>query len=223
MKQAVFVDYTGTLVKEDGPDLHGVVRAICANSDEKDPRRALAFWWQRLKQYEAASFGPAFLTQDEIVQRILADCERQLHLQADKAALHAGIRRFWASAPLFEDAPAFFAACPVPVWVLTNNSEGCVRENLAAHGIVPAGIVTGDMARAYKPHRAFFEKALALSGCTADGAVHIGDSARSDIEGARALRGARGANFARGAGPGPGVRGAGGPKPGPRRRANAAA
>ena len=45
MKQAVFVDYTGTLVKEDGPDLHGVVRAICANSDEKDPRRALAFWW----------------------------------------------------------------------------------------------------------------------------------------------------------------------------------
>ena len=107
MKQAVFVDYTGTLVKEDGPDLHGVVRAICANSDEKDPRRALAFWWHRLKQYEAASFGPAFLTQDEIVQRILADCERQLHLQADKAALHAGIRRFWASAPLFEDAPAF--------------------------------------------------------------------------------------------------------------------
>lgn len=78
MKQAVFVDYTGTLVKEDGPDLHGVVRAICANSDEKDPRRALAFWWHRLKQYEAASFGPAFLTQDEIVQRILADCERQL-------------------------------------------------------------------------------------------------------------------------------------------------
>lgn len=186
MKQAVLVDYTGTLVKEDGPDLHGVVRAICANSDEKDPRRALAFWWQRLKQYEAASFGPAFLTQDEIVQRILADCERQLHLQADKAALHAGLRRFWASAPLFEDAPAFFAACPVPVWVLTNNSEGCVRENLAAHGIVPAGIVTGDMARAYKPHRAFFEKALALSGCTAGGAVHIGDSARSDIEGARA-------------------------------------
>lgn len=60
MKQAVFVDYTGTLVKEDGPDLHGVVRAICANSDEKDPRRALAFWWQRLKQYETASFGPAF-------------------------------------------------------------------------------------------------------------------------------------------------------------------
>lgn len=185
MKKAVFVDYTGTLVKEDGPEMRGVVRTICENSSEKDPRRALAFWWQRLKQYEAASFGDAFLTQDEIVQRLLEDCARELGLKADKAALHAAIRRFWAGAPLFEDVPAFFAACPVPVWVLTNNGARYVRENLQAHGLAPAGIVAGDMARAYKPHRALFEKALALSGCLPGEALHIGDSVSSDIEGAR--------------------------------------
>ena len=162
MKKAVFVDYTGTLVKEDGPEMRGVVRTICENSSEKDPRRALAFWWRRLKQYEAASFGDAFLTQDEIVQRLLEDC-----------------------APLFEDVPAFFAACPVPVWVLTNNGARYVRENLRAHGLAPAGIVAGDMARAYKPHRALFEKALALSECLPDEVLHIGDSVNSDIEGAR--------------------------------------
>ena len=156
MKQAVFVDYTGTLVKEDGPDLHGVVRAICANSDEKRPAPRAGLWWQRLKQLQGGQLWPrVFDAGRNCAANFWPICERQLHLQADKAALHAGIRRFWASAPLFEDAPAFLrrARCR---WVLTNNSEGCVRENLAAHGIVPAGIVTGTWRAPIKPHPRVF-------------------------------------------------------------------
>lgn len=42
------------------------------------------------------------------------------------------------------------------------------------------------MARAYKPHRELFEKALAVSGYPAGQAVHIGDSLTSDVAGARA-------------------------------------
>lgn len=51
-------------------------------------------------------------------------------------------------------------------------------------GLHPAGIISSDMAKAYKPHRAVFEKALEVSGCRADEVIHIGDSVSSDVEGA---------------------------------------
>jgi putative hydrolase of the HAD superfamily len=41
------------------------------------------------------------------------------------------------------------------------------------------------MVRAYKPHRELFEKALEISGCSADEVMHIGDSYISDVPGAR--------------------------------------
>ena len=40
------------------------------------------------------------------------------------------------------------------------------------------------MARAYKPHRELFLKALEVSGCRAKEVVHIGDSVTSDVAGA---------------------------------------
>ncbi len=50
----------------------------------------------------------------------------------------------------------------------------------------PVGIVCGDMARAYKPHRELFEKALEISGYEAGEVLHIGDSMFSDVNGAKA-------------------------------------
>ena len=49
----------------------------------------------------------------------------------------------------------------------------------------PAGIICGDMARAYKPHRELLEKALEVSGCKAEEVIHVGDSVASDVKGAQ--------------------------------------
>lgn len=54
------------------------------------------------------------------------------------------------------------------------------------NGLHPAGIICGDMVRAYKPHRELFEEALRVSGFMPKEVVHIGDSVASDVEGARA-------------------------------------
>ncbi|MDD3337600.1 MAG: HAD-IA family hydrolase [Lachnospiraceae bacterium] len=49
----------------------------------------------------------------------------------------------------------------------------------------PAGIISGDMVRAYKPYKELFEKALQVSGCQAGEVLHVGDSMSSDVKGAR--------------------------------------
>jgi len=48
------------------------------------------------------------------------------------------------------------------------------------------GVVSSAMVGARKPDRALFEAALALAGCSADEAVHVGDSLENDVRGARA-------------------------------------
>jgi len=64
-------------------------------------------------------------------------------------------------------------------------SLGTVLERcgLAAH---LDGAVSSAEAGALKPDPAIFETALALAGCSANEAVHVGDTREEDVEGAEA-------------------------------------
>lgn len=88
------------------------------------------------------------------------------------------------NAPVFPDVKEFFAACPLPVYVISNNGMQYVSRAMELNHLSPAGIVCADMVHAYKPHRELFEKALEVSGCGADEAIHVGDSYQSDGIGA---------------------------------------
>ena len=57
---------------------------------------------------------------------------------------------------------------------------------LGQNGLDPAGVVSADTVRAYKPHREIFDEALRRAGCSPEEAVHIGDSFDTDVAGARA-------------------------------------
>ncbi len=170
MLKAVFIDYTGTIMKEAGKDVEEMTMRLYKNSDIESPQAMLNYWWGKLKKYENESFGDAFLTEDEIVDKLLADCVEELNLQENLEEAHELCRRY----------------CPLPIYVITNNGVRYVGEGMRHKALEPAGIICGDMARAYKPHRELFEKALEISGCSAQEVIHIGDSMASDVAGARA-------------------------------------
>lgn len=186
MKKAVFIDYTGTTVQEKGAEIEEVVTRICKNSVLKNPQEVLMLWWERLKIYEESSYVETYLTEDEIVDHLLDDLERDIALKDDKRELHRLIQAFWVSAPLFPDVREFFDKCPVPIYIISNNGRQYVEKSMAGKGLSPAGIVCADMVRAYKPHRELFDKALEVSQCKADEVLHIGDSYVSDVRGAQA-------------------------------------
>lgn len=186
MYRALFLDYTGTMVQEGGRELQELILRVCRHSRLEEPKETVAAWWRLVKGYEERCFGEDYLTEDEIVDRVLADLARQAGLQDDFDALHELMRGFWVHAPLFPEVRGFFEKCPVPIYIITNNGIQYVEKSMEEKGLSPAGIVCGDMARAYKPHRELFEKALAVSGCSAAEALHVGDSYASDVQGARA-------------------------------------
>lgn len=182
--KAVFMDYTGTAVQEKGIEIEQVVMRICKNSTLKDPKDALVRWWIGLKQYEESSYQESYLTEDEIVDCLLGDFEKEIGLKDNLAELHASIRSFWVNAPLFPDVKAFYENCPVPIYIISNIGIQYVEKSMTDKGLTPAGIICADMVRAYKPHKEIFEKALELSGCSANEVIHIGDSYASDVQGA---------------------------------------
>lgn len=187
MIKAVFIDYTGTILTKGGPDVEKMVVRICKNSGMKDPREFTRYWWGMIREFEAAFNGAAYITEDEMVDRMLARCVSEIRLRENLDELHVLCQRYWMYAPFFEDVKEFFQACPHPIYVISNNGEKYIAEAMRVNGVSPAGIVTADMVRAHKPHPALFQKALAVSGCGAAEAVHIGDSVTSDVQGAEAV------------------------------------
>ena len=185
--KAVFLDYTGTMVREDEPYTMKLLQYFLTHSDLKEPAKALQVVWGMIKQIEYSCYQETFIKKDEMVERILAACVKDYGLSGDLAYMHELWRNSWIHAPLFEDVEPFFKRCPLPVYVVTNDDLCYIEESLAEKGLQPAGIVAAEMIRACKPHREIFEKALEMAGVNASEAVHIGDSMTSDVEAAKAV------------------------------------
>ena len=184
MVKAVFVDYMGTTADEHSPEMAEIVRRICKNSSLHDPRQVQRFILDNRRRYEADSYLDTYLTEDEIVTRLILDMEAQIGLRDDPAVLCDLIHSHWVNAPLFPDARTFFDQCPVPIYIITNNGHPYMEQALRNNVLKPAGVVSADTARAYKPHREIFDEALRVSGCVPGEVVHIGDSYDTDVVGA---------------------------------------
>lgn len=184
MIKAVFLDYTGTIIEEGGPDGMEMLKRCWKNSDIESMEAMLAYWWKLIKAYEAVSYKESYITEDEIVDRALAECAEKIHLKENFAELHRLCQRFWMYAPAFPDTKEFFDKCSVPIFVISNNGFSYVEEGMRDKDLHPAGIICGDMVRAYKPHEEIFLKALEVSGLNAEEVIHIGDSVTSDVAGA---------------------------------------
>jgi len=60
MLKAVFIDYTGTMVREDEPYTRELVRYFASHSELKDPNEILRVVWTKIKEIEAESYGDSF-------------------------------------------------------------------------------------------------------------------------------------------------------------------
>lgn len=90
----------------------------------------------------------------------------------------------------FDDAPAALALLKARGLrlVVVSNWDVSLPGVLDAVGLAGwlDGVVTSAQVGARKPERAIFERALEVAGVNADEALHVGDSLREDVTGARA-------------------------------------
>ncbi len=187
MTKAYFLDYTGTMVQEDEPYTRQLLEYFVTHSNINDPQEILRIVWEMVKTLEVQSHGDAFIKNDVKVDRILEYCVNEYGLNGDLDHMHRIWRNVWVHAPLFDDVKPFFEKSKLPIYVLSNDDLCYLEESMKIKGLKPAGIISAEMARACKPDRAIFEKAMEIAGVRPDEVIHIGDSLTSDIEPAKLL------------------------------------
>ncbi len=184
MVKAVFLDFYGTLVHEDGEVIKQVTQIIFDTGVVQNYSDIGAYWWKELQELFTNAHGNSFVTQRELEIRSLQKTIEHFNSTADAAELSEMMFRHWTAPPDFPEAKQFFEKCPVPIYIVSNIDTADINEAIAFHGFKPDGVFTSEDARSYKPRSELFEYALRKTGFSPDEVVHIGDSLSSDVKGA---------------------------------------
>jgi 2-haloacid dehalogenase/putative hydrolase of the HAD superfamily len=187
MVKAIFIDFYGTVVFEDGENVGKISNMIFETGDAESASQVGSYWWDVFKTLFENSYGENFQTQRELETQSLIDTIQHFGSSEDGVKLSNEMFEYWVKPPIFEESKQFFEKCPVPIYVVSNIDRDDVLQAIDYHGLKPAGVFTSEDAKSYKPRKELFEFALKSTGLSADEVVHIGDSLSSDIKGASAV------------------------------------
>ena len=187
MIKALFVDFYGTVVHEDGAVIKVITQMIKDTGDGSDTSEIGSFWWNDFQTMFFNSFGEGFETQRNLERKSLEHTIDRFHSSADVIKLSDMMFEHWMKPPIFEESKEFFIKCPIPVFIVSNIDTSDIMCAIEYHDLKPAGVFTSEDARAYKPRRELFELALSKTGLKPDEVIHIGDSINSDVNGASSV------------------------------------
>ncbi|MCM1103934.1 MAG: HAD family hydrolase [Clostridium sp.] len=186
MVKAVFLDFYGTVVHEDGEIVDKITQVIFETGRAENKKKIGAFWWNEFQTLCRNAHGADFVTQRELELRSLEKTIKEFRSTANAADLSEMMFAHWVKPPIFEESRSFFESCPVPVYIVSNIDTMDLRRALAYHALQPDGAFSSEDARSYKPRAELFRMALRSAGLYGGEAVHIGDSISSDVKGANA-------------------------------------
>ncbi|MCM1267680.1 MAG: HAD family hydrolase [Bacteroidales bacterium] len=187
MIKALFVDFYGTIVHEDGVVVDEITTIISNTGDGTKKSIIGGYWWQIFQESYMNSFGNAFKTQRELEIKSLEMTLKKFSSNASAEELSRKMFEHWRKPPIFEDAVNFLALCDIPYYIVSNIDTDDVMAAIRYHALTPAMVFTSEDAKSYKPRSELFELALRETNLNPQEVVHVGDSLNSDIKGASNL------------------------------------
>ncbi len=187
MIKAIFIDFYGTLVYEDGEVISEITQLIHDTGKVENKSEIGGYWWQEFQSAFLNSYGETFQTQRILEHTSLEKTITHFQSTADAKVLSEQMFAYWRKPPIFPESKEFLEACPVPVYVVSNIDRQDILAAMEYHGLRAAAVFTSEDARSYKPRKELFELALSSTGLRPEEVVHIGDSMSSDVKGASAL------------------------------------
>lgn len=187
MLKAIFTDFYGTVVHEDGEVIRKVSQEICATGKVNDISEVGSYWWNEFQTSFNRAYGYSFETQRKLEYKSLEKTIQHFNSSANAEVLSNLMFDHWIKPPIFEESKQFFEMCPVPIYVVSNIDRDDVFQAIKYHNLRPTAVFTSEDAKAYKPRSELFEFALNNVGLSAGEVLHIGDSLSSDVKGASSI------------------------------------
>ena len=186
MIKAVFLDFYGTVVHEDGEVIKQITDVIMESGSVIDRSKIGTFWWNEFQTMFMNAYGETFETQRALEYKSLEKTLREFKSNAYPTELSEMMFAHWIKPPIFEESKKFFDTCSVPIYIVSNIDTADIVSALEYHELKPAGVFTSEDAKSYKPRKELFQLALHETGLKGNEIVHIGDSLSSDVKGASA-------------------------------------
>lgn len=187
MIKALFFDFYGTIVHEDGVVIDEITTIISNTGNGADKSAIGSYWWKIFQELYMNSFGGNFRTQKELEIKSLEMTLKKFESDASISELSQKMFGHWRKPPIFEDAAIFLESCNIPYYIVSNIDTGDVMAAINYHSLSPVKVFTSEDAKSYKPRTELFEMALHETGLNPQEVVHVGDSLSSDIKGASDL------------------------------------
>ena len=183
MIRGLLLDFYGTVVEDDDAVMALVAAHVAAHAARPVTAAEVAAAWN--DEYAAVAEGTPFRPLRESAALSLATIMARVGCPGDAASLHA---RFASRRPppLRPGTREFLARVAVPVCIVSDADRSDLHTAIAHHGLAFAAVVCSEEVGAYKPAAAMFARALAALGLGSHEVLHVGDSLRSDVAGARA-------------------------------------
>lgn len=182
MIKAIFMDYYGTMVYENGPISIEVVKRIYKNSNASSPEEVFRYWWETYKERLNKANGDNFRSQHDVALENFKGLLEHFHSSEDPEKLLERMEEHWCTVPVYEDAEQFLEKVELPVYFVTNSDDRYIYASMKKYDIHPAGVITSEQARYSKPRREIFQYALKKAGLKPEDVIHIGDSLQGDVE-----------------------------------------
>lgn len=187
MIKALFFDFYGTIVHEDGVVIDEITTIISNTGNGEDKSIIGSYWWKIFQELYMNSFGRSFKTQKELEIKSLEMTLKKFESNASANELSQKMFEHWRKPPIFKDAANFLKLCDIPYYIVSNIDTDDIIAAIRYHGLTPIKIFTSEDAKSYKPRTELFEMALKKTHLKPQEIVHIGDSLSSDIKGAANL------------------------------------
>lgn len=187
MIKAIFLDFYGTVVHEDKEIIKLICDKILKTGKAKNTAEVGAYWWKNFQNLYTNSKGACFQNQRTLECLSLKDTINHFDSSENEETLSKMMFDFWKAPTIFDDSKEFFSRCPLPIYIVSNIDTDDILQAISFHKLNPADIITSEMAMSYKPQREIFDFALSKTGFDASEVIHVGDSVKSDIEGASSV------------------------------------
>ena len=188
LPRAILLDFYGTVVEEDDVPIGD----ICSWISQVSPLGVTAdeigsYWGDVFHQLCIRSHGATFQLQRELELISLRNILRYFEADLDADELSQVLFDYWMHPPMFPESKEVLDQCRLPICVISNIDNADLLSALEYHNLQFHWLVTSEDCKAYKPRVEIFQKALTIIGMSSSEVVHVGDSFRSDVLGAKEL------------------------------------
>jgi 2-haloacid dehalogenase/putative hydrolase of the HAD superfamily len=186
--RGILLDFYGTVVKEDNAQMESICNEVAeASATQVSPKDVNSRWGRVFDEMCLESHGEDFRSQKELGYASLKEVLSYFDADLDAGRLTQTQFDYGARPEIYPESKRVIAKCSVPICIVSNIDNAELRCALGYHGLSFDGVITSEDCMAYKPRSERFERALSLLGLSNKDVLHVGDSLRNDVGGAKAL------------------------------------